>query len=123
MLGTLGMLLELSGKGAWIDLPSVPIPRGVGYERWLTTYPGMGFLVTCAEEDVKKVVNVFRRNFLSASCIGWMEKGKRLRVSYRDEERTIFDFKKDRITGITGEGKKEKEKVLYEKINSSIWHS
>ncbi len=48
VIGTLGMLLEVSGKGAVIDLEAIP-PRpdlsaiGLSFEQWVRMYPpGMG---------------------------------------------------------------------------------
>ena len=55
IIGTLGMLLEVSGKGATIDLGMIPIPdlaaNNLTFEQWVRMYPGMGFIMTAREEQ------------------------------------------------------------------------
>ena len=50
IIGTLGMLLEVSGKGADIDLGQIPKPdlakNNLTFELWVRMYPGMGFILT-----------------------------------------------------------------------------
>ncbi len=40
-LGTLGMLLETSGKGAIVDVDKIPRPQGVDFAQWLKILSGM----------------------------------------------------------------------------------
>ncbi len=56
IIGTLGMLLEVSGKGAEIDLGLIPKPNlaknNLTFELWVRMYPGMGFIMTAKKAHV-----------------------------------------------------------------------
>ena len=56
LIGTLGMLLEVSGKGAEIDLDRIPRPdlaaNNMTFEQWVRMYPGMGFILTARKEHI-----------------------------------------------------------------------
>ena len=66
VLGSLGMLLEASGKGALIDISKMPRPKGVDLLQWLTAYQGCGFVVTCRPARFKIVMDEFARSEISA---------------------------------------------------------
>jgi hypothetical protein len=100
IIGTLGMLLEVSGKGAMVDVRAIPKPRGVELERWLKTYPGMGFVVTCSATNTKKVISVFERHLLTAAKVGVVTKKRVLRITDGRDEVTVFDFGKEGVTGL-----------------------
>ena len=99
-LGTLGMLLETSGKGASVDLREIPRPENVPLVQWLKLYPGAGFVVTCRREATDEVIHAFGKVGLSASVAGNITEGHRLSITDGASKRTLFDFKTDRITGI-----------------------
>jgi hypothetical protein len=100
MLGTLGMLLEVSGVGAIVDLGDIPIPLEVEMEQWLEMYPGMGFVVTCKKEKTKEVIAVFKEHALDAKKIGEIIEERKLIVQDGEEKEVLFDFEKGGVTGI-----------------------
>jgi len=96
-LGTLGMLLEASGKGASVDLLKIPIPRGVDLLQWLMAYQGCGFVVTCRPRDARRVVGMFGRAGLTASACGEVKSSSSLEVELRGRRSVLFDFRSDTL--------------------------
>lgn len=100
MLGTLGMLLESSHKGAVVDLDFLPKPEGMDMASWQKMYPGMGFVVTAPPEKAEEVAQVFRDRGLTAAVIGQVTEERRLEIVSGGEKTVLFDFKREVITGI-----------------------
>ncbi|MGB8311873.1 MAG: methanogenesis marker 2 protein [Halobacteriota archaeon] len=100
MLGTLGMLLEVSRVGALIDLDSIPIPEGVEMQHWLKMYPGMGFVVTANPENTKGVLKVFEGAEMAAAIVGKITDTNKLEIAGNNEKATVFDFSFQTIMGI-----------------------
>jgi len=94
-LGTLGMLLETSGKGAIVDIMSIPHPAGVNLVQWLTAYQGCGFVVTCRSSESKRVLRSFNEVGISATVCGRATGSGRLEVTLGAERAMLFDFSKD----------------------------
>jgi len=101
ILGTVGMLLETSKKGAVIDLDSIPIPEGVGLDEWVLIYPGFGFVLTCSPERSREVIRVFQEKHVIAEVVGRITETRRLTIKKGEEEEVLFDFETDSITGIS----------------------
>lgn len=100
ILGTLGMILEVSGAGAEVELERIPKPKDLEWDRWLKMYPGMGFIVTCKPENTAKVIEVFSNHKLNASRVGKIVPGSRLDIVRDGERATVFDFAIHNITGL-----------------------
>jgi hypothetical protein len=96
-LGTLGMLLEASSKGASVDIGSIPRPRGVDLLQWLTAYQGCGFVVTCPEGRAGRVCDEFGSRGLTAAACGRVARGRRLELRDGAGSETLFDFRKDSL--------------------------
>ncbi len=101
LIGTLGMLLETSGKGARVDLEKIPAPKNVDFMQWLKVHPATGFIVTSLPENEAEVIRLFEGAGYKAANIGVIEYTSRLEICYKNECATVFDFKKDVVTGIT----------------------
>ncbi len=99
VLGTLGMLLESSKKGAEVDLEKVPKPENVDFLQWLKAYQGCGFVVTCEESDSKEVIRTFKDVGIIAEVVGIITSDLKLNISYDEEDETLFDFRKNPIIG------------------------
>ena len=69
-LGTLGMLLETSGKGALVDLRQDPRPKGVDFSQWVKSYQGCGFVVTVNPKYSDKVIDQFRTVGVTGAVVG-----------------------------------------------------
>ena len=98
-VGTLGMLLETSGKGGKVDLDKVPRPKGVDFAQWLKSYQGCGFVLTLAPKNSKKVLEAFRKEGVEGSIVGKVDATSKLTLSMGEEDLVLFDFKKEIITG------------------------
>lgn len=96
-LGTLGMLLEASSRGAHVDIGQIPRPAKVDLAQWLLAYQGCGFVVTCAQEAAGKVCSRFDSAGLSAAVSGRVTTDRRLRAGLAGETSVVFDFKKDKL--------------------------
>jgi putative methanogenesis marker protein 2 len=96
-LGTLGMLLEASRKGAVVDITKMPTPRGVEQLQWLTAYQGCGFVVTCREARTQIVIDEFARVDITAAVCGNIQVGSRLELVQNDEREVLFDFATDTL--------------------------
>ncbi|MCD1294214.1 methanogenesis marker 2 protein [Methanocella sp. CWC-04] len=101
IIGTLGMLLEVSGVGADVDINLIPKPPELDHMHWLRMYPGMGFIVTCTPENTEKVIEVFANHKLNACKIGKIVSTRKLDIMNSEGERaTVFDFTMHDITGL-----------------------
>ncbi len=96
VIGTLGMLLEVSRVGAEIDLDTIPRPNlrqhAMTFEQWVRMYPGMGFIVTTREEKTAEVCQRFGAAGITAHRIGTVNDSHELRVTYCSEGTAVFDF-------------------------------
>ncbi|MHC1573337.1 MAG: methanogenesis marker 2 protein [Candidatus Syntropharchaeales archaeon] len=100
ILGTIGMMIEVSRKGAVVDISAIPKPDEVEMIQWLKMYPGMGFVVAVREDNVSKVIEVFEEHYLKAAKIGTVEDGTVFSITDGEQSVKLFDFSEDRITGI-----------------------
>jgi putative methanogenesis marker protein 2 len=107
LIGTLGMLLEISGRGAEIDLGLIPKPdlgkNGMTFEQWIRMYPGMGFILTAKKENVPELIGTFAGVGMTAGAIGTVDNGKTLRIRYDGDETEVFDFIRNGIMHLTEE--------------------
>jgi putative methanogenesis marker protein 2 len=96
LIGTLGMLLEVSGKGAEIELGLIPKPNlaknNMTFEQWVRMYPGMGFILTAKKEHVAELVRLFAAVGMTAADIGAVNSTRELRITYDGQETQVFDF-------------------------------
>lgn len=96
IIGTLGMLLEVSGKGAVIDLGLIPRPdlaaNNMTFEQWVRMYPGMGFVLTAKEANVPELIRLFGSVGMVAKAIGTVDTTQELRICYQGDETQVFDF-------------------------------
>ncbi|HOJ95409.1 MAG TPA: methanogenesis marker 2 protein [Methanospirillum sp.] len=96
IIGTLGMLLEVSGKGADIDLAAIPHPdlsaHSITFDHWLKMYPGMGFILTARHEHINAIRHLFRDQGMTVQAIGTVNDTGKLRIFYHDSSALVFDF-------------------------------
>ena len=70
IIGTLVMMLECSGVGAWIDLGWLPRPAGSELSKWLVSFPSYGFVLSIPPGSTHQVMDHFRSTGVSCSRIG-----------------------------------------------------
>jgi putative methanogenesis marker protein 2 len=97
ILGTVGMLLETSKVGAFIDVEKIPAP--VDVVQFVKMYPGYGFILTVKEENLKKITSIFKDRSISVSTIGEITTEKKMILHYKKESGVLFDFEKEIICG------------------------
>ncbi|MDY6959239.1 MAG: methanogenesis marker 2 protein [Halobacteriota archaeon] len=100
LIGTLGMLLEVSKKGALVDVDKVPTPKDLSMKHWLTIYPGMGFFVTARPENTEEIISIFEDHKLSSAMVGKITDDSILSITDGSECANVFNFKDGRITGL-----------------------
>jgi len=98
-LGTLGMLLETSGKGATVEIERIPRPDGVDLVQWLKSYQGCGYVVTCDPANSQRIVEMYATVGVTAAVIGKVTEEQKLVVRHKGSIAIMFDFDKDVITG------------------------
>ena len=102
-LGTLGMLLEASGVGATVELEKIPRNKSIEWEQWLKLYPGSGFVLTAESSKVNRCIELLEEVNITASVVGEITEDKKLYVTHEDQKAVLFDFQKDKITGVKDE--------------------
>ncbi len=100
ILGTIGMLLETSKKGAIINVEEIQRPDTLDFIDWLKIYPGYGFTLTSACENTDKILNLFKKQKIEARVIGKVTNDNIMTLVDKNKKKTLFDFKTDIITGI-----------------------
>ena len=98
-IGTLGMMLESSGKGALVDVRRIPAPDGVDPIRWALTYQGCGFVFSCAPDRSGEIISMFSEVGCEGAVVGAVDGTRRLRITDGIDTAVVFDFSTDIITG------------------------
>ncbi|MDO9036238.1 MAG: methanogenesis marker 2 protein [Methanoregula sp.] len=107
IIGTLGMLLEVSCKGAEIDLGLIPKPNlsenNLTFEQWVRMYPGMGFILTANKRHAEELIRLFTSVGMTAHEIGSVNASRELRIRYEGKDTQVFDFIKNGIMHLSKE--------------------
>jgi uncharacterized protein len=104
ILGTTSILLENSGKGAIIDLPSIPKPAGIELFDWLVAFQSFSFILSVPIIHRKRVCALFEERHIRAEVIGKVTDNRQVILTEGPEKENLFDFSKEKITGITSLG-------------------
>ncbi|MGF1535466.1 MAG: sll0787 family AIR synthase-like protein [Elainellaceae cyanobacterium] len=105
LIGTLLMLLETSGVGAWLDLGAVPCPRAVPLVRWLLSFPSYGFILSVRPEQVADVQALFRSRDLVCAAVGQVTSvpeptsDRALTLRLGAESMPFWDLRRQALTG------------------------
>ncbi|HQJ18275.1 MAG TPA: methanogenesis marker 2 protein [Methanolinea sp.] len=96
VIGTLGMLLEVSGRGATIALERLPTPdlrrHGMTFEQWVRVYPGMGFVLTAPRGSVSEICRRFSEVGMTAAEVGAVTDERTLSISLDNEKTPVFSL-------------------------------
>ncbi|MCQ5376280.1 MAG: methanogenesis marker 2 protein [Methanomassiliicoccales archaeon] len=101
-LGTLGMLLETSGKGGIVDIDLIPRPENEDLTQWLKAYQGFGFVLTANPKNSEEIINLFKSVRVDAAVVGNVQPGSKLILKQGNNTGVLFDFDKDVIAGCKG---------------------
>ena len=100
ILGTVSIMMENSGRGAMIDLPSIPKPPGIELLDWLVCFQSFGFVLSASPKNSEAILSLFREREITAAIIGKVIEEPIVTLKNGPESKILFDFKKDKITGI-----------------------
>ena len=100
ILGTAAIMLENSGKGAEIDLDSIPIPDTLSLEQWLLCFQSYGFILSVPSESTDQVLSIFSERQITSAVIGTVHSGPVVTIRSGGDAKVLFDFSGDIITGI-----------------------
>lgn len=98
-VGTLGMLLETSGKGGTVNIEAIPRPDNVDLSQWIKAYQGCGFALTCEPGSSSEIKELFATVGVTAAVVGRVDGTRRLTLREGTESAVLFDFASDKITG------------------------
>ena len=101
LLGTLSIMMENSGTGALIDLDAIPCPAPLAMSQWLVSFQSFGFVLSAKPEFSSRIIGLFNERGLDAAVVGKVLDGHTVTVASGPESKTLFDFERDQITGIT----------------------
>jgi len=102
ILGSLMMMLELSGVGAVVNLDDIPGP-GAGTDRyfdWLLGFPSYGFILCVRPPFVEAVQDTFTAHSISCAPIGTVTADRRVLVRQGQDEELLRDLQRDSFMGL-----------------------
>lgn len=96
LIGTAGMMVEYSGKGAKIDIDLIiaSSPKTITIEDWLRMFISLGFLVSVPKEKISQVSEIAKKHGMTATTIGIVDTSNALTLVMDGAERVLFDFSK-----------------------------
>jgi uncharacterized protein len=100
ILGTVSIMMENSNKGAIIELASIPKPPEIELSDWLVCFQSFGFALSVYPERSNTVISLFRERKITAAVIGRVIDDPIVTLKNGLESKVLFDFKRDKITGI-----------------------
>ncbi|NUN65243.1 sll0787 family AIR synthase-like protein [Pseudanabaena biceps] len=101
LIGTLLMLMETSNCGAVLNLDQIPIPANVDLERWLTSFPSYGFLMSVRPEKVAAIQNLFHAQDLACAAVGQVQKSPQVILRSQDQSHLFWDLSQQALTGFS----------------------
>jgi len=93
-------MIENSGKGALVELDSIPKPPEIDLSDWLVCFQSFGFILSVNPKNSEKVITLFREREITAAVIGKVIDEPIITLKNGSESKVLFDFRKDKITGI-----------------------
>ena len=97
ILGTLIMMLELTGCGATVDLNAIPRPKGE-LIRWLRTFQSFGFLLAVEQHKTSAMLNYFNQSHLSCAPIGSINDSGTIQIDMSGTTTEFWDIKQSPLT-------------------------
>ena len=96
-------MIENSGKGAIIELDSIPKPAEIELSDWLVCFQSFGFVLSVSPKHSETVIDLFKEREITAAIIGKVVDEPIVTLKNGPESKVLFDFRKDKITGIVYE--------------------
>ena len=70
IIGTICMLLNTSKVGAEVYLKNITKPEKVSWDKWLSSFPSYGYLLTCSSDKIKEIQSIFNSEEINCDHIG-----------------------------------------------------
>ena len=86
------MLAEASGCGAVLNLDNIPRPADVSWEKWLTSFPSFGFLLSVPRPQIEAVQAIFQPQNLACEVIGEIVAGTQVHLQAQGEKQLLCDM-------------------------------
>jgi AIR synthase-related protein len=105
ILGSLMMMLELSGVGAEIDLEAIPQPAAAAerYFDWLLGFPSYGFMLCARPQHVAAIQQRFAEHAISCVAIGEVTIGQQVSLRRGGEAALLRDLAQESFMGLAPE--------------------
>jgi len=97
VLGTLIMMLELTGCGASLDLSAIPRPQGE-LLRWLRAFQSFGFLLAAEPDKVSTLIRYFQDSHLTCQPVGTVTGDGEIRMDYAGVDTEFWDVRQQPLT-------------------------
>ena len=107
LAGTLLMLCEASECGAVLNLDQVPRPDGVDWQKWLTSFPSYGFLLSVPPENILAVEALFKEQNLVCQPVGNIIEGSQVFLQQANGQQLFWDLE----CALTGFGQSQRKKT------------
>lgn len=104
VVGTAAMLAECSNVAVSIDLAAIPKPDSIPLERWLTSFPSFGYLITARPNKVDEILALFRARDIAAAAIGEIASGATVAICNQGKREIVWDFSQRALIGCTAQG-------------------
>lgn len=103
VLGSMLMLLELSGVGAVIELEAIPRPVEAEdrFLDWLLSFPSYGFILAVRPEHVAAVQAAFAAQSIICAVIGQATASQHVILRQDNKEAILWDFAEEPFTGFS----------------------
>ncbi len=98
-IGTAMMLLECSRVGASIDPYAIPKPAEVPLDRWLTTFPSYGFVLSVRSENASTVKAKFTSREIACAAVGVVTAKPQVVLKSDRESALLWDFSAEAFIG------------------------
>lgn len=83
ILGTLLMLMHTSKTGVTLNLNNLETPPGVPVDKWLVSFPSYGFIMTCPQENIAPIQQLFQEHDIQCDNAGRITREKELKITYK----------------------------------------
>jgi AIR synthase-related protein len=102
VIGSLLMMLELSGAGAVVELDDIPQPPAAGerYFDWLLGFPSYGFVLSARPPHVAALQATFAPYAITCAPIGEVTAERRVYLRRGAKEQLLCDLEKQGFMGL-----------------------
>jgi selenophosphate synthetase-related protein len=101
LLGTAAIMMENSGTGAEIDIPSIRCPSGISLEEWVLCFQSFGFLLSVPPGNERRVMEIFSQRSIDTAVIGEVTNSRQVILKKGQDRKVLFDLERETITGIS----------------------